>query len=238
MWDTVLIMAVAAGLGPQRMAAVVVIVSRSEPIQLLLAFFASGFATTLAVGGAILFVFRYTGIGQSTALFPWIEITAGLVGLAFAGLVASGVSTRLIQWWQSRRLRRPPSSGGRGLQNLPGFERLAVRVRAEMENESLWLAVFGGLWFGMPSLYLIAAIAAMLDAAVGLDTEVAALVVFSLVAFIQAIVPLVGFVVAPNATRTGLDRLYAWLGAHQRLVVATVATVTGVYLVVKGVSGL
>jgi heme/copper-type cytochrome/quinol oxidase subunit 4 len=121
---------------------------------------------------------------------------------------------------------------------LSVIERISRGIRAGLENGSPWLAVVAGLAFGLPSLYMVAAIAAMLVAGVGLNTQVAALVVFSLLAFVQAVVPLVGFLVAPNATRAGLDTFHAWLSAHERLVVATLATGTGTYLVIKGITRL
>jgi Sap-like sulfolipid-1-addressing protein len=91
---------------------------------------------------------------------------------------------------------------------------------------------------GLPNLYLLAAIAAILDAGVGTSTQVGALTVFSVVAFLHAVIPLASFLVAPEATRDSADRLYAWLNAHRRPVVTTLATVAGVYLLIKGISSL
>jgi hypothetical protein len=91
---------------------------------------------------------------------------------------------------------------------------------------------------GLPNLYLLAAIAAMLDAGVGTSTQVVALAMFSLVAFLHAAIPLAGLVMAPDATGEWVNQLYVWLNAHYRPVVTTLATVAGVYLVIKGISSL
>jgi hypothetical protein len=109
-------------------------------------------------------------------------------------------------------------------------------IQAGLKTESPWVAGFAGVWFGLPSLYMIAAIAAVLDAGVGAEVQVVALIVFSLVAFIQTLVPLVGLLTAPGATRASLDRFYAWLKAHQRLAVTVLSTLTGTYLVIKGIT--
>src|SRR5215813_439273 len=95
MWDTVLLMAVVAGLGPQRIAAVVYIVSRTRPIRLLLAYLLGGFGMTLTLGGVILFVLAEAGVGPSSAVPPEIEIAVGILALLVAALVGSGLATWL-----------------------------------------------------------------------------------------------------------------------------------------------
>jgi heme/copper-type cytochrome/quinol oxidase subunit 4 len=90
----------------------------------------------------------------------------------------------------------------------------------------------------MPSAYLLAAIAAVLNSGVDTATQVAAILVFSIVAFAQALIPLVSFLAAPDATRENLDKAYAWVNVHHRLVVTALATVAGVYLLIKGITSL
>jgi Sap, sulfolipid-1-addressing protein len=58
------------------------------------------------------------------------------------------------------------------------------------------------------------------------------------VAFAIAEIPLVSFVLAPEATRARLDQLYGWISSHQRFVVTALAAVVGAYLVVVGISKL
>ena len=80
--------------------------------------------------------------------------------------------------------------------------------------------------------------AAILKSGVGTSAQIAALLVFSLVAFAVAEIPLVSFAVAPEATRERIDQLYTWVSIHQRLVVATLASIVGVYLIPMGISKL
>jgi len=239
-------MAVIAGLGPQRIASVVFILSRTRPIRLLLAYVLGGFGMTLIFGGVILFVLAEAGVGPSSVVPPEIEIAVGMVALVVAALVASGLAARVRDRSRSRHRRErgvvaggPPTSGRqRDVTQLPGYERMPRRVQAALESESPWIAWVAGVMVGLPNLYLLAAIAAILDAGVETSSQIGALTVFSLVAFLHAVIPLTSFLVAPEATRDIADRLYAWLNAHGRRVVATLATVAGVYLLIKGISSL
>jgi hypothetical protein len=97
---------------------------------------------------------------------------------------------------------------------------------------------FAGVAVGTPNAYYLAAIAAILKSGVGAGTQVVALVVFNVVAFAQAEVPLVGFLIAPEATRTRVQQLYTWISSHQRWILTVLTGVVGIYLVVVGASKL
>ena len=84
----------------------------------------------------------------------------------------------------------------------------------------------------------LAAIAAILKSGAEAPTQISALLVFSLVAFVAAEIPLVSFAVAPEATRARVDQLCTWVSTHQRLVVTILASVVGVYLTAIGISKL
>ena len=125
-----------------------------------------------------------------------------------------------------------------GLEKLPGFEKLPHRVQDALHNESPWIAWVYGVALGMPSAYYLAAIAAILKSGVGTGGEIAALLVFNIVAFSVAGIPLISFAIAPEATRARIDQLYKWVSTHQRLVVTVLAILVGVYLIVVGISKL
>ena len=95
-----------------------------------------------------------------------------------------------------------------------------------------------GVAIAMPTAYYLAAIAAILKSGVGTGGQVGALLVFNLIAFAVAGIPLVSFAVAPGATRARIEQLYGWVTTHQRVVVTTLAGIVGVYLIVVGISKL
>jgi hypothetical protein len=245
MWGTVLLMAVVVAVDPAQVGGVAYILSRPRAMQLLVAYFIGGFGASLIAGAVVVFVLDGVGIGQGSSIPPEIEIAVGALALVVAALVGSGVAGRLRDRAKSRRASDPPADGpasagdsARSVEKLPGFDKLPHRLQDALHNDSPWLAWTYGVAFGMPSAYYLAAIAAILKSGVGTGTQIAALLVFSLVAFAVAEVPLVSFAVAPEATRARIDQLYTWVSTHQRTVVTTLASIVGAYLILIGVSKL
>ena len=86
--------------------------------------------------------------------------------------------------------------------------------------------------------FRIAAIAAILKAGTSTGAEIAALLVFNIIAFAVAGIPLISFFLAPDATRARVDQLYAWVSNNQRVVITALTTIVGVYLILIGISKL
>lgn len=127
---------------------------------------------------------------------------------------------------------------------VPTWRSFAVSISCRVACKTFctttrrWIAWIYGVAFGVPSAYYLAAIAAILKSGAGTSGQVIALLVFNLEAFAIAEIPLVSFAGAPEATRAGLDQRYAWSSTHQRLVVTILASIVGVYLVLRGLSEL
>ena len=246
MWGTVLLMALVAGVDPARIAAAVFILSRTRPMRLLVAYFIGGFGLSLIIGVVAVFVLKGAGFGQKSSVPPAIEIAVGVLALVAAALVGSGVAARLRDRAQAKRPKTrapvthgPPDPGTRpGIEQLPGFDRLPARAQTALKTESPWVAWVAGLAVGMPTAYYLAAIAAILKAGGSAGAQVGALVVFNLVAFGLAEIPMGSFLIAPDATRARVDQLYDWMNTHHRLVMTAVAAVVGIYLVIVGISKL
>ena len=245
MWGTVLLMAAVVAVDPAQVGAVAYILSRARALRLLLAYFIGGFGVSLIAGAVVVFVLDGVGVGQGSSIPPEIEIGVGAVVLVFAALVGAGVADRVRDRAKSKRASgkvaetlEDAGDGGPSLEKLPGYDKLPHRLRDALDNDSPWLAWAYGVAFGIPSAYYLAAIAAILKSGAETPTQIAALLVFSLVAFAVAEIPLVSFAIAPEATRGRIDQLYAWVSTHQRLVVTILASIVGVYLILIGISKL
>lgn len=266
-WNVLLLGAV-AGVDPARIGAVAFILSRTRPVRLLVAYFVGGFGVSLIVGVAVLFVLKDVGVGKGSSVPPEIEIAVGALALVVAALVGSGLAARLRDRVEARRAtadgtdelpdanapaataqrqgsrelvatKEPPGMDKlAAIEKLPGLRKLAPRVQRALASESPWLAWIAGVAIGMPSAYFLAAIAVILKAGPAAATQVAAVLVFNLVAFAVVVIPLLAYLVAPNATRARVDEFYAWVGAHQRLVIATLAGGIGTYLLILGITKL
>jgi hypothetical protein len=245
MWSTVLLMAIVAGADPVRLGAVVFMLSRTRPMRMLLAYFIAGFTTNLVVGAVVLFGLRDTGLGSTGSVPGEVEIAIGLFALVVGALVVCGFPARV----RRRVGTRHPKGGGAdadraatavgrpGLQR-PSFTKLPTPAQAALQSESLWIAGVVGLGMGVPTAYYLAAIAAILTSGAAAGSQVGALLVFNLLGFAVAEIPVVSFSVAPEATRAYVDQLYAWMKAHHRLVVATLAGMLGMFLILLGSSNL
>ncbi len=239
MWATVVLMALVAGRGPARIAAVIVISSKSRPVRLLAAYWAGGFGVSLVVGAMVLFVLEGMGVGLRRGLPPYIEIVVGVFALVVAVVVGGGAVGRV----RSRIRRRAAAEtvageASRGIERLPAFQKLPQPVQNAVLGESVWVACIAGVAVGIPSVYYLAAIAAILAADVRLGSSIAALVVFNVIAFILTEISIVSFVRAPVATRKWVDRLYTWATNRHRMVMGLLPGMVGIYLLVTGISKL
>ncbi len=246
MWGTVLLTALVVSAYPRRIWAVVYLVSWTKPLRPLLGYLIGGFGVSLIFGAGVLIGLTGAGIGASSSLPPEIEIAAGALALLAAGFVGTGGTIGLGTF---RRARRAPGQGAVGAaipaserrpgpEQLPGFAKLPGRAQDALRNESPLVALIVGLVAGLPGAFYLAAIAAILNAEVGIGTQVGALLVFNVVAFAQAEIPILRFLVAPEQTRARVAQLHTWTTVHRRVILAALAAAVGSYLVLTGISNL
>jgi len=72
----------------------------------------------------------------------------------------------------------------------------------------------------------------------GIGAQLFAIVLFNVIMFTLAEVPLLGYSFAPEETQDRVERLNAWLGRHARQIVVVVSTTVGLYLVARGFAGV
>jgi hypothetical protein len=220
--------------------------TRTKPLRLLVGYFVGGFGLSLIIGVVVVFVLKDIKIGKTSSVPPEIEIAVGVFSLLVSILVGTGYSATLRRQGLAPHPvahvppRDSPASpgGSSGIESPPGFERLPQRVKAVLSKDSPWVAWVAGIAVGTPNAYYLAAIAAILKSGVGVGMQVTALVVFNVVAFAQAEIPIVGFLISPEATRTRIGQLYTWVNSHQRLILTVLTGVVGIYLVIEGLRKL
>lgn len=210
--------------------------------RLLLGYFIWGFGLSLLIGAVVAFVLKDVKINKSSAIPPEIEIVVGVLAVIVAILVGTGFSATIRDKEQARHpdaklpnLDTPSSPDGpRGIESMPEFDKLPGRVKTALSKESPWVAWVAGLAVGMPTAYNLAAIAAILKSGSSASMQIVPLVVFNVVAFAQAEIPIIGYLVVSQATRGKTEQVYAWVSSHQRVVVTVLAGVVGLYLLVVG----
>ena len=242
MWSTALLMGMLAGFDPVRVGLVVFMLSRPRPLPLLVAFFIGGFGINLIVGAVVLFVLQDAGGATRGSAAGHIEIAIGLFALLVGAAVVSGLPAQLHRWVRTKRRAdtepRELRTGPPGLEQVPGFTKLPTAVQAALQNGSVWVAWVLGLCQGMPTAFYLAAIAAMLGSRAGVGSQIAALLLFNVLGFVMAEIPIVSLRAWPEATRARVDQFYGWITSHHRLGVGTVAGVVGSFFVILGVNNL
>jgi hypothetical protein len=218
MWITILMMAVAVSLEPFRIGMTVLMLNRPRPIPQLLAFLSGGFAMAMTVGLIVLFVFRRRLLGSTYCTLPKVQILIGVLAL----LVATALTVR------------PGSDGASG--------RLSTRAQrlldGLLDGRSLWVSGVAGMGIALPSVDYLAALAVILASGAAAVAQVGALVMFNIVAFALVEIPLAGYLLAPQPTRTSMAALHEWIRSRRGIEVATLPAAVGCVLLTAGIAGL
>jgi Sap, sulfolipid-1-addressing protein len=223
----VFLLALAASLDAGLVAAVVLLLGRPRPQRQLLAFWFGAIGLSTAIGLVIVLALGRSGlrVNQHGSASPAIEITAGVVLLAIAVTVGSGLTDRLTSERKDRHhdqdVRRRPS--------------LADRLRG---SDSVKPAFLAGVAYGVPGAYYLAGLALLVKLDAGTAADIVAVLAFNLVMLALLELPIVGFAFAPDRTRALVSRLDGWLTRHRRAIVGVAAGAIGLYLLISGLVGL
>lgn len=226
---TILVMAVAVSLEPFRIGMTALMLNRPRPTLHLLAFLSGGFAMGLTVGLTVLFVFRRIVVGTPYFTLPKVQILIGALALLAATLLAAkALADRLGRG--PGRIRSAIDRGG-----LVPLKGVSQRL---LDGRSVWLAGVAGLGIALPSVDYLAALAVILASGSAVMKQVGALLIFNVVAFALVEIPLVAYLLAPNATRAAMTALRDWIRARRRIEVVTLLAVVGCVLLAVGVTSL
>jgi hypothetical protein len=218
---SLLVMALAVSVEPFRIGMTVLMLNRPRPVLQLLAFLCGGFTMGISVGLVVLFVFRRRLLGSAYFTLPKVQILIGVLALVVAAVVAARAVTG------ASTARFDPAAGN-----------LATRVQRLLNGRSLWVAGIAGLGIALPSVDYMAALAVILASGAAAMTQVGALLMFNVVAFALVEIPLLAYLLAPQATRASMAALHDWIWSRRRVEVATVLAVVGCVLLAIGVAGL
>jgi Sap, sulfolipid-1-addressing protein len=213
MWITILVMALAVSLEPFRVGMTVLMLNRPRPMLQLLAFLCGGFAMGTSVGLIVLFVLRRRLLGSTYFTLPRVQIVIGALALSAA---AALVLTR---------------------NRAVGQGRLTTRAQRLLTGPSLWVAGAAGLGIALPSVDYLAALAVILASGAAATTQVGALLIFNAVAFAIVEIPLLAYLLAPQATRDTMAALHDWIRSRRRIEVTVLLAAVGCVLLGVGLAG-
>ena len=240
MCSAVLLLALVAAIDPVRIGIAALLVSRPRPMRNLLVFWLGGMATGMAVAlvvllalrGFALSVVRVLVSAASRPIVAHAQVAIGVLALQIAALI-------LAHYWARRRTPVPVTGGGRSvlvLEPNPPSGSSRPSIRGRLERGSPVVAFAAGMAMATPPVEYLGAIVAILVSRAGAGAQVGAALMFTLVAFAVAEIPLVSYLATPAKTQALLLRLHDWIRARRQPVLAVMVGVCGVLLVVAGIS--
>jgi len=214
-WLEILLLAVASAFWPTLILVVVVALRLEHPTRILAFFVGAGLLTTITIGAAIVHGLEGTSVasGSSHSLNAGVYLVAGALSLLAAAAL----------YRSSRRPRK-----AKGPSKKPSLAERSVEHGAAVAfGAGIVLNLFPGTF----------PFVAMVDIA-QLDTgggaKFAAVVLFYLVMFAFAEVPIVAYLFAPERTIAAMTRFNDWLTRNGRLAAALALAVVGAYLTARG----
>jgi hypothetical protein len=239
MWSAVLALSLIAAIDPIRIGIVVLLISRPRPMVSLLAFWLGGMAAGIATALVLVVYLRDLMLSVMRALLSAIGSPAaahvrfaiGVLVLLIAGLIAARFRVR-----QHAPVRR---TGGEGSvlalepDTRNGSSRLSIR--RQLEEGSLAVAFIAGIGWATPPVEYLAAIIAILASGAAATAQVSAAVMFTVVAFAVAEIPLMSYLAMPEKTVAVVQRLHDWIRARRQAILAVFVCTFGVLLVVSGI---
>jgi hypothetical protein len=205
-----------AGLSPTALVVATVLLASANPRRTVLFFLAGAVLMTVVVGAAIFVALRAGGLQHTAEREPRYGLRLGLGALAIAA--------SLVLVSRKPRPRDPNKKPN-----------LVSRLVARPSPASAFAA---GLLVFTPSITFIAAIQVIATAEDGIALVALAAVLVVTIVVVLAWLPLLLYMLAPDATTRTLKAIDGWLRDHGRAVLIACLAVGGIALVVDGALGL
>ena len=233
----------AGSLAVQLLAVVLIILTRPRPKPLLWAFWLSALVVSCGFGFAALAVFRAKGTFLGTTsrnVSPAIYLIVGAVAVCIAAFAATRRGRELIGREIDKRQNSTSPDPQGSLSGRVQVKVQEVKTKAEeaLRRGSVWVALAVGVVLGAPTPFQLAAIGIMVRNGYGLLAQSLLVVAFSLVTYLVVEIPIVSYVIWPDATSSKVTAFSEWLGSHKIQAVAAVAAVVGLVLIGKGIAAL
>lgn len=239
--------AVMAMWDPVRLGVAVFVVMRNRPIPALFVFCLGGLTSSLVVGLSAVYLLH----GTTKRLVADMNSSTTSIDPGDAKLVIGALVLLVAVALLFRAATKAPvpaagasSAGETEAEIEPAAPESATSLTARltswarrlMRSQSLWVSFLAGLWAGPgPHVELVGALGVILASGECKSTQVAAVVVYAVVSFAFAEIPLLCYLIAPAKTQQYLAHVPNWLRARRIWVVATALTFLGLYLVFTSV---
>jgi len=231
---SLLVLAFGAALYPTLLAAVLILLSLERPKRLIAAYLAGGMTVSITFGLLIVELLGGTNlVDNQQSLLSW---TGDLVIGGLAVLVAVALATHADDRMRERRAARravPVPVGGAAapVVEAPNAEPWSQRILARGSVPVVFVAA---LFVNIPGAAYLVALKDIAAADQSFAADLGQILLFNVIMFLLAEIPLVGLIVAPEKTGALVDRMNTWLRDHSRQLAIGICFTLGVYLIVRG----
>lgn len=205
-----------AALSPGAVVVMTGLLGSANPRRAALFFLLGALVISVAAGIVIVVALHAGGLNHPHQRQPRYGLRLGL------GILALGASVALAR--RGPRTRDPERKKG-----------LLSRL---LSRPGPIAAIGAGIIVFIPSAAFIAAVQAIATARASADLVAGALALVIVIDVMLAWVPLVLFILRPDATTRRLQSLHGWLGVHGHAVLVGVLALAGILLAVDGAVGL
>ncbi len=224
---TLVLLALAACVYPTLLAGVILILAHPRPVRMLLGFLAGGLTISTIAGIGIVRAIESSGaVGRSNhTTKPVVSIVLGSLSLLVAWGIATGALSRGLR--KHRRSKPEPAT--------PRKPSMADRA---LSRGSIAMAFVAGLVLNLPGVWYLDALTEIAKAMPSTASALVQILVFNVIMFALVEVPIVAYLINPQGAAGLVERASNWGHRHSREVAIGLATVVGVWLIVKGIIGL
>jgi hypothetical protein len=228
---TIFLLSLLAMFNPTLLAAVTLMLLTEHPKRLMLGYLLGAYTTSITVGLAIVFALHDSGAVSTSkqTIGPVEDIVIGGLLLLVAYVLATDRARPLRERRERRKLAKQAKNGKEKKEPLP------MRL---LGRGSPRIAFVVGLLLSFPGVSYLTGLSHIDKLEAGVAPTVLLVIGFCLVQQLLLEVPLVGYILKPEATQGAVDGFRDWLSRNGRRAGIWVAVVLGALLIIRGIAGL
>jgi hypothetical protein len=221
----ILPLAIGSAVYPTLLAMVVIILGQPNPRRILAAYLVGGMLASLTVGFlAVAALNAGHTVGRSDhTVGPAVDFVVAALALLLVVVLITD-RDRALREHRARKKREREAKAG-----TPLSQRILSR-------NSLLLTFVLGIALNLPGALYLVALKDIAAADLATSTTIAYVLIYNLIMFQWAEIPLVGYAVAPERTERTINALNAWLGSHARHIAIALCATAAVYLIAQGLA--
>jgi hypothetical protein len=221
----ILPLAIGSAIYPTLLAMVVIILGQPNPRRLLGAYFCGAMLASLTVGFLVVGALNSgnTVGGSDHTVGPAVDFAVAAIALVLVYVLLTDRDRALREHRERKKAQRETEA------SVPFSQRVLSR-------NSLFLTFVIGIALNLPGALYLVALKDIAAADLATGTIVLYVLLYNLIMFQWAEIPLIGYAVAPEKTEHVIRSLNDWLGTHARQIATALCAAAAFYLILQGLA--